>query len=318
MSSWKKILRKQFTNWKALAEFLEIDEREILQKPLFPLKLPFRLAQKIKKNDLNDPILRQFLPSIHELKVAPGDKLDPVDDKSFQKTDKLLHKYEDRALLLVTSSCAMHCRFCFRQNFPYETGPSLFEDEMNYIRNNPSLKEIILSGGDPLSVDNSKLESILADLNKIPHIERIRFHTRFPLGVPERIDDSFLNILSSSQKQIFFIIHVNHPQELDDDIFSHLKKIQKLGIPVLSQSVLLKGINDDTRVLKKLFEMLTYSGVIPYYLHRLDPVQGSSQFEVSREQGCALISGLREKIAGFAVPRFVEEIPGKPSKTLII
>lgn len=318
--SWRNIQRKNFTSWEKLSEFLELDEshqKKIWKSPKFPLNLPYRLANKIKKNSLSDPILKQFLPSIKEKTILPEYASDPVSDFAFLKEKKLLHKYEGRALLLVSSACAMHCRYCFRQNFDYETEEKGFEKELSLIKEDLSIKEIILSGGDPLSLSNSRLHDLLRKLSMISHVQVIRFHTRFPLGIPERIDEEFLAILSSIPKQIFFIIHVNHPSELDTDIFAALKKIQHLGIPILNQTVLLKGINDDFETLKLLFETLTGQGILPYYLHQLDQVQGAAHFEVDEERGLELIERLKESLPGYAVPRYVKEVPGEKNKTTI-
>jgi EF-P beta-lysylation protein EpmB len=294
------------------------DLREkILNQPRFPLNLPQRLAAKINKNTLNDPIFRQFVPLKEEAIVQPGFVDDPLQDTSFCQTKKLLHKYRGRALLIATSACAMHCRFCFRQNFPYETGPSQFDEEIAYFANNPSLQEIILSGGDPLSLSQESLQDLFTKLQQIPHLRRIRFHTRFPLGIPERIDLPFLNLLASSEKQIFFVIHCNHPKELDSDVLLALKKISKLGIPVLNQSVLLKGVNDDEQTLLALSETLINAGILPYYLHQLDPVAGAAHFALPQSRSLELMQYLQNHTSGYGVPRLVREEPGSSSKTFI-
>lgn len=317
---WRQIQKDNFTRIAPLLDFLELSEdlrKKILGTPRFSLNLPRRLAYKIEKNTLDDPILRQFIPLEEELTLTPGFIADPVQDQTFQKTKKILHKYEGRALLITTSACAMHCRFCFRQNFPYETEEKTFDADLAYLKNNTSLSEIILSGGDPLSLSDAILTNLFSSLDSIEHLKRIRFHTRFPIGIPERIDNSFLDLLASSSKQIFFIIHANHPRELDSDVTSALKKIQRLGIPTLNQSVLLKGVNDDEETLLALSEALVNAGVIPYYLHSLDPVQGAGHFALPQERGPQLIRYLQTRLSGFGVPRFVREEPGNPSKTFI-
>jgi KamA family protein len=212
----------------------------------------------------------------------------------------------------------MHCRFCFRQNFPYETETYGFEEELAYIAQETTLTEIILSGGDPLSLSDGQLLALFQALDEMPHIERIRFHTRFPIGIPERIDDSFLQVLEGSTKQIIFIVHCNHARELDSDVVAALRRILKLGIPVLNQSVLLHGVNDGEEPLLELSEALVQGGVLPYYLHLLDLVEGAAHFSVSDERAKELIRYLQDHISGYAVPRLVREIPGQPSKSLII
>lgn len=315
---WRQILRQNFTCYKKLFEFLELDSEalpQVLKKPDFPLNLPLRLAQKIEKNNLEDPILKQFLPTVLELKDKKGFSLDPVKDETFRKENKLLHKYQGRALLVCTSACPMNCRYCFRKNFPYDTEDKLFMDELKAIQNDPSLSEVILSGGDPLSLSNDSLENLLKSLSTIPHVKRIRFHTRYPIGIPERIDEGFIKLLQETSAQIIFIIQCNHPKELDTEIFFHLKKLQSLSIPLFTHTVLLKGINDSISVLKELFETLVNHGIIPYYLNQLDKVQGSSHFEVPTKKGLALMKELRSHLPGYAMPTYVQEIAGEPHKT---
>jgi EF-P beta-lysylation protein EpmB len=318
---WRQIQRDNFTCVSKLATFLELSlplQQELLLTPKFILNLPQRLAQKISKNTLQDPILRQYVPLQNELERSPGFVADPVCDKTFQKGRRILHKYKGRALWLTSSACAMHCRYCFRQNFPYETTSQEFSTEIAYLQENTDIQEIILSGGDPLSLSNEALHDLLRTFDSIPHIKRIRFHTKFPIGIPERIDDGFLEILRGVKSQIVFIIHCNHPRELDADVVSALQKIGKLGIPLLNQSVLLKGVNSDEETLLLLCETLVDAGIIPYYLHLLDPVLGAQHFETSEERGKELIRYVQLRLSGYGVPRLVREEAGCPSKTFII
>ena len=318
---WKQTLRQNFTHWEKLSDYLELSleqRQKILKKTHFILNLPLRLAAKIQKQTLEDPILKQFLPTLEETISCESFKIDPVGDSFCAKTPKLLHKYQGRVLLVTTSACAMHCRYCFRQNFPYETKSSLFQEELLLITQDASIREVILSGGDPLSLGDQQLKTLLSQLDKIPHLKKIRFHTRFPIGIPERIDDSFLQILASCQKQIWFVIHSNHPRELDDYFFQKMKAIQKLGIPILNQTVLLKGVNDQLDILKQLFETLTDQGIMPYYLHQLDKVMGAQHFEVPVQKGQTLIEELTKVLPGYAIPKYVCELSGEPSKTRIL
>ncbi len=320
ISVWRQIQKENFTRLEPLLDFLEMSDSNrlrFLSAPRFPLNLPRRLAEKIAKNTVDDPILRQFLPLQEESLPAPGFFPDPLRDPMFQKTKKILHKYKGRALILAASACAMHCRFCFRQNFPYETKSSGFEEEIDYLAQDTTLSEVILSGGDPLSLSNESLAALFAALEPLSHVRRIRFHSRFPIGIPERIDAPFLNILSSSTKQIYFAIHCNHPRELDADVIASLGKLKPLGIPVLNQSVLLKGVNDDPDVLTTLCETLINAGILPYYLHALDPVAGSSHFALPETRGPELIRHLQVHLSGYGVPRLVREEAGYPSKTFI-
>lgn len=315
---WRTILRQNFTKIAELGAFLELTDAQldaVDKAAAFGLNLPRRLAQKIAKGSLDDPLFLQFVPLKKEKIIDPQYSADPVQDKTFQLTDKLLQKYEARALIIATSACAMHCRFCFRKNFDYQTQDKTFAEELDHIRSDPSIEEIILSGGDPLSLPDEILGNLLEKLSKIAHVRRIRFHTRFIMGIPERVDTSFLKLLKACPKQIWFVNHANHIHEFDDDIWQALKNIQQLGIPILNQTVLLQGVNDTLDALKELFLDLIDHGITPYYLHQLDEVQGSSHFKVPPQKGHELIEGLMKTLPGYAVPKYVQEIPNRPSKT---
>jgi EF-P beta-lysylation protein EpmB len=318
--SWRQIQRNNVTKWQNLANFLELndDQKEkILKKCRFPLNLPYRLAAKIQKGTLEDPILRQFLPIDEEEKDHAAFTEDPIGEKSTLSSPKLLHKYQGRVLLVTTSSCVMNCRYCFRRHFDYEVKRKSYEPELEVIRNDESIKEVILSGGDPLSLSNETLEALVNQLSDIPHVTKLRFHTRFPIGIPERIDEEFVNLVANCRLKVWFVIHSNHPRELDQDLFKHLKKLQKEGIVILNQSVLLAGVNDRVDTLRELCENLVDEGIVPYYLHQLDRVAGASHFEVPIEKGKMLVDQLRKCLPGYAVPRYVQEIAGEPYKVLI-
>jgi EF-P beta-lysylation protein EpmB len=318
---WRQILRSNFTDLKSLLAYLELENdtsKIALESPRFSLNVPRRLVQKIQKKKWDDPILKQFLPFTEERTQTNGYVSDPVGDQGCRKSSKLIHKYQGRALLVCTSACAMHCRYCFRQNFDYDCSNKVFSNELELIRQDFSIKEIILSGGDPLSLSDATLEELLGNISTIPHIKMIRFHTRFPIGIPERIDSSFLKILSNFPRQIWFVVHVNHPVELDSDVLQALRCIQKLGIPVLNQSVLLKGVNDNVETLKMLSEKLVENGIFPYYLHELDRVQGTAHFEVEEKVGQALIKELTRQLPGYAIPKYVREIAGYPNKVSLV
>lgn len=318
ISHWKLVLRRNFIDWTKLADFLNLSDSQkqhILDKSHFPLNLPFRLAQKIAKGTLDDPILLQFLPLKKENENLPGFLSDPVNDVLFKQESRLLRKYQGRVLLLTTGACAMNCRFCFRQNYDYDISEKTFGAEIELIKQDPSIREVILSGGDPLSLSNTALKPLLLSLALIPHITRIRFHTRFPIGIPERIDADFLSLLESIPCQFWFIIHSNHPQEFDEEIFASLRRLQKIGVTILNQAVLLKGVNDRLDILLQHCQLLVDHGIVPYYLHQLDRVKGASHFEVPEEQGKALIKQVSEHLSGYAVPKYVREVPGELSKT---
>ncbi len=317
VSIWRKKLRQNFTSREALADFLLLDREELIAPKGFSINVPLRLAEKIEKGNLEDPLLKQFIPLRSEELHVEGFEKDPVGDSSFRCSNKMLKKYDGRVLLVTTSACAMHCRYCFRQNFDYEVEEKAFAQELAFIQTDESIHEVILSGGDPLSLSDERLGELLDALCAIEHVKKIRFHTRFPIGIPERLDDAFLELLQRVKKQIWFVVHVNHPNELDDEVIASLSRVRSLGIPVLNQSVLLKGVNDNVETLYELFLRLVDHGVLPYYLHQLDRVEGAQQFEVSDQVGQSLIEQLTARLPGYAVPRFVREIPGKMSKTCI-
>jgi EF-P beta-lysylation protein EpmB len=321
LSTWKSLLRLNITSTEALACYLELSDlqREQLSlKPSFVPNVPIRLAQKMAKGSLDDPLVLQFLPLSKESIANPAFCKDPVGDALSRKEACLLHKYEGRVLLICTSACAMHCRYCFRQNFSYEVKNRLFSAELEAIKKDPSIREVILSGGDPLSLPDHLLQGLFEELEAIPHVTKLRFHTRFPIGIPERIDASFLHALSYFKKQIYFVIHSNHPRELDEDIFARLAALRRAGCILLNQSVLLKGVNDDVTTLQTLCELLVDNGILPYYLHQLDRVEGAGHFEVQEEEGIRLIRELAKRLPGYAVPRYVREIAGEPNKMPII
>jgi EF-P beta-lysylation protein EpmB len=311
-------MKNSFTNIDKLIDFLKLDknnQKKILKTTSFPLLLPYNLAKKIKKNDLNDPILRQFVPLKEENIKKKDFILDPLFEKKIS-SNNLIKKYQNRALLITSNRCAMHCRFCFRKH-KKDLKNSNFEKEIFLIKKDNSIEEIILSGGDPLSLDNNGLKNLLQNLNKIPHLKRIRFHTRFILGFPNRINDEFIKILKSIDKQIIFVFHINHPNEIDPDIIKAISLLKKHKFLLFNQSVLLKNINDDLNTLKSLNELLISSGIVPYYIHQLDKVKGSKHFEVSKNKGKKLIKDLQESISGYICPKYVQDIYHKKSKTLI-
>lgn len=319
LPAWRLLQRKNFANIKALADYLELSEEQrgrLVQNPRFPLQVPLRLAEKMEKGTLDDPLVKQFLPTVDELYLHDSFVQDPVADATFRRSEKLLHKYSGRALILASGACAMHCRYCFRQNFDYSREGG-FQKELEQVAKDKSLSEIILSGGDPLSLSNEVLEGLLEQLNAIPHLQRIRFHTRFPIGIPERIDEELLKLLAGCRKCIYFVIHCNHPRELDECVLERLTAVRKAGCIVLNQAVLLKGVNNSVETLVELAERLVDNGILFYYLHQLDRVAGTAHFEVTESDGKVLIAEMAKQLPGYAVPKYVRETAGERNKTII-
>ncbi len=286
---------------------------------LFPLKVPHGFIRRMQKGNIHDPLLRQVLPIGAELLEIPGFTTDPL-----QETDNaipgLLHKYQGRVLLTLTGTCAIHCRFCFRRHFPYSKnnpGTEGWKAALNYIANDPTITEVILSGGDPLSLSDAILDRFIQSLSAISHVKRLRFHSRLPIVLPERITPDLIQLLTKSRLSIVFVVHCNHPQEIDASVKSAMQNLSATNITLLNQSVLLKGINDHADILTELSESLFDMGVLPYYLHVLDKVQGTAHFDTPLDTAHLLHAQIAARLPGYLVPRLVREDPGAPAKTLL-
>lgn len=295
----------------------EDDQQYILFDPPFSISLPRRLAEKIEPGNIQDPIFRQFVPLRDETTSVEGFLCDPLHESEVRPCPNLLHKYTGRALLIATRACGMHCRFCFRRHFPFKNIREDFSEEISYLRSHPEIDEVILSGGDPLSLSTKDLANLLTRLEEISHIRRLRLHTRFPIGIPERIDEELLACLSSIKKPVVIALSVNHPKELDTDVQRALQRLKSIGVLLLSQTVLLKGVNDSAHVLCQLMRDLTDAGVLPYYLHQLDRVDGAHHFEIPILRGLELVKELHATLSGYMVPRYVQERHGESGKTLL-
>jgi EF-P beta-lysylation protein EpmB len=297
------------------AEFREPARRAA---ELFPMVVPHSYAQRIRHGDPNDPLLKQVLPLTEEFDERPDFKTDPVDDAAARIAPGLLHKYQGRALLIATGTCAIHCRYCFRRHYPYIDEPKQAADwqpAFDAIRADDSIHEIILSGGDPLILADGRLKTLLHGLAAIPHLKRVRVHSRLPIVLPNRVSGSLIDLLREIRLQPVIVVHANHAQEIQNDCREALLRLVRGGIPTLNQAVLLRGVNDSADALAGLSEALIDLGVMPYYLHQLDRVRGAAHFEVSEERGRELIAELRRRLPGYAVPRYVREIAGRDGKT---
>jgi EF-P beta-lysylation protein EpmB len=286
----------------------------------FPLRVPRAFVGRMRRGDPLDPLLRQVLPLGLELDDVPGYGRDPVGDLESSAGPGVLHKYAGRALLVTTGACAINCRYCFRRHFPYEDENASrggFALALATLRGDPSITEVILSGGDPLTLADRRLGALCDELQAIPHVRRVRLHTRLPIVLPERIDAAFLELWSAVQLQKVVVVHANHADEIDASVRAGLARLAATGSTLLNQSVLLRGINDEASVLTDLSEALFAAGVLPYYLHLLDRVAGAAHFEVPEHQARALWSELSARLPGYLVPRLVREIPGAAAKTML-
>jgi EF-P beta-lysylation protein EpmB len=284
----------------------------------FPMRVPRGFAAKMRHGDPDDPLLRQVLPVIEEDALAPGYGLDAVGDAAARGAAGLIHKYDGRALLIATGSCAVHCRYCFRRHFPYaeETAAAnRWRESIEYLRGDPSLAEVLLSGGDPLSLATAKLAELTDTLAGIPHLRRLRLHTRLPSVLPERVDDELLAWLGRLPWPVAIVLHINHPNELGDDVARALASLRRHGATLFNQSVLLRGVNDAAATLQRLSERLFELGVVPYYLHQLDRVAGAAHYEVSDQRARALQAELAARLPGYLLPRLVREVAGATGKT---
>lgn len=284
----------------------------------FPLRVPRSYIARMRKGDPTDPLLLQILPVMAEEIETAGYYNDPVGDLAAMPIPGVLHKYRGRVLLITTGACGIHCRYCFRRHFPYgeaNPAPRVWRQALEYIASDSSITEVILSGGDPLALPDHRLAELTYQISKIPQIQRLRIHSRLPIVLPERIDTELLAWLRNSPLQKVMVVHTNHPNELGEDTARGLRNMRDCGVTLLNQSVLLRGINDSSELLAALSESLFSAGVLPYYLHLLDKVQGASHFEVDETTAMTLMNELQNRLPGYLVPRLVREIPDSPAKT---
>jgi len=319
---WKQELAAAYTRPRDLIEALGLSPALLPSSQTaageFPLLVPRGYAAAIRPGDPNDPLLRQVLPLGEELAPAAGYDADPVQDGRARRAPGLLQKYAGRALLVVTGACSIHCRYCFRRHFPYADDALIHDREgvaLRTIAENPGISETILSGGDPLMLDDGQLGALFLALEAIGHLKRLRLHTRLPVVLPSRVTPGLCALLGQSRLASVVVVHANHAHELGDETRKALAGLRTAGVTLLNQSVLLRGVNDDVETLAELSETLFAAGVLPYYLHLLDRVAGAAHFEVSDAVGMRLLEGLRARLPGYLVPRLVREVPDMPYKT---
>ncbi len=317
---WQALLAGAVKSTDELLQLLDIEPGRFRIQPLvsdFPLRVPRGFVRRMRRGDINDPLLRQVLPVSEETRQVEGFCPDPLAETGAMQVPGLLHKYRGRALLTVTGACAVHCRYCFRRHFPYaEANPAAgqLENSLRYLERHPEIGEIILSGGDPLSLADHRLASLCERLSALPQLHTLRIHTRLPVVLPERVDDSLLEWIGAQRMKVVMVLHCNHANEIDADVAAAVRQLAERGVMLLNQSVLLRGVNDSAEALIELSETLFRAGILPYYLHMLDPVQGAAHFLVSDAEARALHTRVRESLPGYLVPGLVREVPGERSK----
>ena len=319
--TWQQQMKSAVRTPEELAHRLEIPLETISRdqsQGSFPLFVPLPFLARMEPGNPHDPLLRQVLPVAEEELLDARGRKDPNHESSFVAAPGLIRKYGDRALIVVNGICAVHCRYCFRRHFPYdELGSSAanWEKAVQAISKDPTIKEVILSGGDPLTVVDEKLARLLQRLETINHVARIRIHSRLPIVIPERVTDQLIQAVSQSKHEFIIVVHCNHANEIDASVERAIVKLQRVCKAILNQAVLLRGVNDTVEDQIALSESLVSARIVPYYLHQFDEVQGAMHFKVPAAEGIRLIEQMRARVSGYLVPRYVKEIPGEPNKT---
>lgn len=319
---WQQLWREAISDPRQLLDLLDLGHLADTLLPAtdsgFALRVPRGFVARMRRGDPTDPLLLQVLPQAAELLAVSGFSRDAVGDLDALAASGVLHKYHGRALLIATGACAVNCRYCFRRHFPYaqETAAANhWETAIAYIRDNDSIEEVIISGGDPLALATAKLAELTDALAPIAHLKRLRIHTRLPIVLPERVDAELTAWLQRSPWPVAMVLHANHANEIDVGVTTACTRLRAAGAILLNQSVLLHGVNDTVAALADLSERLFACGVLPYYLHQLDRVAGAAHFAVTDEHARNLIRALRSRVSGYLVPRLVREVAGNPSKT---
>ena len=325
--TWQQEIKTAFRSADELCKFLNLDMSKMEISPLaakqFPLFVPRGFARNMESGNPDDPLLRQVLNVAQEEVSNNQFKVDPVGESRAGIAPGLLQKYAGRALMVVTGACAVHCRYCFRRHFPYQSFQQIgvegdrWQPALDAMRSDDSIHEVLLSGGDPLVLTDDLLTELITMLENIPHLRRLRIHTRLPIVIPSRVTEALVNRLASSRLAVWFVVHANHSNELGIEVLESLERLITAGIPVLNQTVLLRGVNDSVGALEELFAKLADASVLPYYLHQLDQVAGATHFEVPIERGKQLVEQLRTRLPGYAVPRYVQELPEGLAKTIL-
>lgn len=320
-TSWQKELANVVTDPEKLLKALDIDPENYLQhfkaRKLFPVRVPRPFIARMKKGDINDPLLKQVMPVSQEFVVTDGYVVDPLEEHD-TVAEGLLHKYKHRVLMVVKAGCAVNCRYCFRRHFPYQDNSpnkERWRNALNYIRTNNDIHEVIFSGGDPLMASDEHLAWLVNELEQIPHLQRLRIHTRMAIVIPQRITRNLVKVITNSRLKTAIVFHINHANEIDETVINALEPLRQARIPLFNQSVLLKGINDHSDTLCILSEALFDAGIQPYYLHLFDKVQGVAHFDVEENNAVRIAREMMAVLPGFLMPKVVSEIAGEPNKT---
>ena len=320
--SWNQVLASATKTVEALLVEVAVplSELNLRQQACveFPLLVPQPFINKIEKGNALDPLLLQVLPQSAELEEAPGFIDVPLAEKHSNLQKGLIHKYHGRVLVLLSTGCAVNCRYCFRRHFPYQENRMNKNDwqaTLDYVAQDPSIEELILSGGDPLMLNDQQIEKFISQAEQIPHLQRLRIHSRLPVVIPQRITKNLVKTLQACRFDCALVLHINHAREIDSVLISHLNTLKQAGITLLNQAVLLRGVNDSVAAQTDLSKRLFHAGVLPYYLHLLDKVKGAHHFEVSESAAIKLHHQLVSTLSGFLVPKLVKEEAGKKSKT---
>lgn len=322
-SSWQKELANVVTDPKKLLESLSINPDNYCQhfsaRKLFPVRVPLPFIKKMKKGDINDPLLKQVMPLNDEHVLSDHYFTDPLGEHD-TVAEGLLHKYKHRVLMIVKAGCAINCRYCFRRHFPYaDNSPNKkrWQSALDYIAQHQEISEVIFSGGDPLMASDEHLSWLVNQIEVIPHVTRLRIHSRLPVVIPNRVTTDLVSLLKNTRLKSTVVFHINHANEIDETFRQAIEPLRQARIPLFNQSVLLKGINDDVDILSNLSESLFDTGIQPYYLHLFDAVQGAAHFDVKEDEAIILVTAMMARLPGYLMPKLVREIAGEANKTPI-
>ena len=320
---WQKELADVITDPEILLRMLGISPESYRQhfnaRRLFPVRVPRPFIARMKMGDINDPLLKQVMPLSDEFVVSDGYLLDPLEEHD-TVAEGLLHKYKHRVLMIVKAGCAVNCRYCFRRHFPYaDNSPNKarWQQALDYIKRHSEINEVIFSGGDPLMANDQHLAWLVEQLEAIPHLKRLRIHSRLPVVIPSRITPELTELLHKTRLKATIVFHINHANEIDQAFSDAIEALRAARIPMFNQSVMLKNINDNSQVLAELSEALFDAGIQPYYLHLFDPVQGAAHFDVKQSDAVRIVNDMMAILPGFLMPKLVKEIAGEASKTAI-